>query len=66
MKEITKEYLLLFNTMTDVQQTLQQLQMKVMAVQQQAEMLFINTPEHLSTSDLDADPTTPNEFTKPA
>ena len=41
MKSIPKEYLLLFNTITDAVETLQQLQSTLMAAQQQAEALFL-------------------------
>lgn len=42
MNPITKEYLLLFNALTDAEESLQQLRTKLMAVQQQAEELFLN------------------------
>ena len=41
MKDITKEYLLLFNTITDTEEALRQLRAKLMAAQQQAELLFL-------------------------
>ena len=41
MNSIPKEYLLLFNALTDAEESLQQLRAKLMAVQQQAEELFI-------------------------
>ena len=41
MKDITKEYLLLFNTITDAEETLRQLQARLVAAQQQAELLFL-------------------------
>ena len=44
MNSITNEYLLLFNALTDAEECLQQLRAKLMAVQQQAEELFITDP----------------------
>ena len=41
MNDITKEYLLLFNAITDAGEALQQLQMQLMVAQQHAEALFI-------------------------
>lgn len=41
MKDITKEYLLLFNTITDAEETLRQLRARLVAAQQQAELLFL-------------------------
>jgi len=41
MKDITKEYLLLFNTITDTEETLRQLRDRLVAAQQQAELLFL-------------------------
>ena len=41
MKQISKEYLLLFNAMTDAETALQRLQEHLIAVQQQAEELFM-------------------------
>ena len=41
MKNISKEYLLLFNIITDTEHVLQQLQAKLIAAQQQAELLFL-------------------------
>lgn len=42
MNPITKEYLLLFNALTDAEDSLQQLRARLMAVQQQAEDLFLD------------------------
>jgi len=42
MNTITKEYLLLFNTITDLTETLERLQQELLAVQRQAEELFLN------------------------
>lgn len=41
MKSISKEYLLLFNAVTDAEESLRQLREKLVAVQQQAEELFL-------------------------
>lgn len=41
MKTISKEYLLLFNAVTDAEESLRQLREKLVAVQQQAEELFL-------------------------
>lgn len=45
MKTIAKEYLLLFNAITDAQATLRQLQEALMFAQQQAEELFLSDEE---------------------
>jgi len=50
MEEITKEYLLLFNTITDAEQTLRQLHAKLVAAQQQAEALFLEKTDAKETS----------------
>lgn len=41
MKPITKEYLLLFNALTDAECSLQRLREELMAAQRQAEALFL-------------------------
>lgn len=41
MKPISKEYLLLFNALTDAETALQLLRQELIAVQQQAEALFL-------------------------
>ena len=41
MKQIAKEYLLLFNAITDAEEALLQLQMRLLEAQQQAETLFL-------------------------
>ena len=43
MTEIPKEYLLLFNTITDTEQTLSRLRQQLLEAQQQAEDLFVET-----------------------
>lgn len=48
MKQISKEYLLLFNAITDTENTLRQLQEHLIFVQQQAEALFVEGEEHHS------------------
>ena len=41
MKELTKEYLLLFNTITDMEDALRVLGERLVAAQQQAEALYL-------------------------
>lgn len=41
MKTITKEYALLFNAITDMEQELQALRQELIRVQQQAEEMFL-------------------------
>ena len=41
MKTISKEYLLLFNAVTDAEENLRELREKLMAVQRQAEELYL-------------------------
>ena len=41
MNEISKEYLLLFNTITELEEALQELTRRLVAAQQQAEELFL-------------------------
>ena len=50
MKDISKEYLLLFNIITDTEETLRQLQAKLMAAQQQAEALFLEETDPADAS----------------
>ena len=45
MQNITQEYLLLFNAITDAEETLSRLRADLMAVQRQAEELFVESPE---------------------
>lgn len=45
MNEISKEYLLLFNTITDIQESLRILQDRLIQAQQQAESLFLERTE---------------------
>lgn len=45
MKPITKEYLLLFNALTDAEETLRQLRETLMFVQRQAEELYLQDEE---------------------
>ena len=44
MNSLKKEYLFLFNALTDTEEALQQLRRDLMAVQQQAEELFLEEP----------------------
>ena len=48
MKQISKEYLLLFNAMTDAENALQHLREHLIAIQQQAEELFMELEAPLS------------------
>ena len=41
MQEISKEYLLLFNTITNMEQTLETLRRELIDVQRQAEELYL-------------------------
>ena len=41
MKMISKEYLLLFNALTDAEEALRQLRERLMEIQRQAEELFL-------------------------
>lgn len=41
MQSIAKEYLLLFNTLTDAEETLHRLESRLMEAQRQAEELFL-------------------------
>ena len=47
MVEISKEYVLLFNAITETEQTLRQLQERLMFVQRQAEELYLQTEEEV-------------------
>lgn len=50
MKPIQKEYLLLFNAISDAEETLKQLQETLIAAQRQAEDLFLSAPEDSTES----------------
>ena len=45
MDNISKEYLLLFNAITDAEETLNALRLRLMAVQQRSEELFLEEAE---------------------
>ena len=45
MKSISREYLLMFNAITDAEETLRQLREKLMFVQRQAEELYLEDEE---------------------
>lgn len=45
MTSISKEYLFLFNALTDLQESLEQLRMQTLFLQQQAEELFLQGEE---------------------
>ena len=55
MKTISKEYLLLFNALTDAEEALRKLREQLMEIQRQAEELF------LEETDAPESPTTPAE-----
>lgn len=42
MREISKEYLLLFNALTDTEEALSRLRNELLSVQQQAEELYLS------------------------
>ena len=44
MKHITREYTLLFNTISDTLNALERIQLQLAQTQQQAEMLFMEDP----------------------
>lgn len=46
MKPLPKEYLVLFNAITDAEETLSQLRARLIEVQQQAEELFLEETDH--------------------
>ncbi len=50
MKSIPKEYLLLFNAISDAEETLNQLRKTLIAAQQQAEDLYLSIPEETPES----------------
>ena len=50
MKDISKEYLLLFNIITDAGEALRQLQANLMDAQQQAESLFLEETDPTDAS----------------
>ena len=45
MKSISREYLLMFNAITDAEETLRQLREKLIFVQRQAEELYLQDEE---------------------
>ena len=51
MNSPKKEYLLLFNAITDTEEALRQLRADLMAVQQRAEELFLEEPPDQTPSD---------------
>ena len=50
MNSLNKEYLFLFNALTDAEEALQQLCRELMAAQQQAEELFLEEPAESAPS----------------
>ena len=51
MKTISREYLLLFNAMTDVEESLRQLREGLMDIQRQAEELFLEETAPVELTD---------------
>ena len=51
MQNLTKEYLLLFNAITDAETLLARLRADLIATQQQAEALFLESGEDVSPED---------------
>ena len=45
MKTISKEYLLLFNALTDAEEALRKLREQLMEIQRQAEELYLEGPD---------------------
>lgn len=48
MKSLSKEYLMLFNAITDLEESLTQLRESLIAVQRQAEELYLEEDESVS------------------
>ena len=46
MQNVPKEYSLLFNAITDTEESLRQLRAQLMAIQQEAEELFLERSDH--------------------
>ncbi len=51
MEKVTKEYLLLFNAITDAEETLRRLQGELMMAQQRAEELFLDSGDGTGPGD---------------
>ena len=51
MKSIPQEYLLLFNAISDAEETLNELRETLIAAQRQAEDLYLNIPEEAPEPD---------------
>lgn len=56
MKTISKEYLLLFNAMTDAEEALCQLREKLIDIQRQAEELYLEEEDAPAVQDASAAP----------
>ena len=56
MKMISKEYLLLFNALTDAEESLRQLRERLMEIQQQAEELYLEGPDAQAVPEASAAP----------
>ena len=65
MTAISKEYLLLFNTITDTEQTLSHLRETLLEAQRQAEELFLEENPAAGPAELPAEPDTPAEPAEP-
>lgn len=50
MQTIAKEYLLLFNTLTDAEEALRRLEARLVEAQRQAEELFLQGPDQSTQS----------------
>lgn len=56
MKIISKEYLLLFNALTDAEDSLRQLQERLMNIQRQAEELYLAEADVITITETPAAP----------
>lgn len=56
MKIISKEYLLLFNALTDAEESLRQLQERLMNIQRQAEELYLAEADVITIAETPAAP----------
>lgn len=59
MSHVSKEYLLLFNAISDTEDTLRQLREKLIEAQQQAEELFLEETDPRTTPAAFQQPNTP-------
>ena len=56
MKTISKEYLLLFNALTDAEEALRKLREQLMEIQRQAEELYLEGPDAQAVPEASAAP----------